>query len=175
MVKVTKNMSWPVLLVYRALNKARGAASHFFQRIRIELMVSKFNANGDNNILDYGIYINHPENISLGSNVFIGRNVILNAYDSIIVGDYCAIADGCKLISANHSIDRLDLPIKMQEMRMAPIELKEDVWLGYGAIVLPGVTLGRGCVVGAGAVVTKSFGDYSIIGGAPAAVIGMRK
>ncbi|ELM3618573.1 hypothetical protein RYR54_004329, partial [Aeromonas sobria] len=54
------------------------------------------------------------------------------------------------------------------------IIISNDVWIGFGAMILSGVKLGRGCVVGAGSVVTKSFPDYAIVGGNPAKIIGYR-
>ena len=57
---------------------------------------------------------------------------------------------------------------------MDPILISEDCWLGANSVVLPGVSLGKGTVVGANTVVTKSFPDYAILGGVPAQIIGSR-
>lgn len=57
---------------------------------------------------------------------------------------------------------------------ISEVKIGNDVWIGRRVIILPGVTIGNGCVIGAGAVVTKSFADYSVIGGNPAKLIKMR-
>ena len=128
---------------------------------------------GDEVIFDYGVKILNPSNTTIGSNVFIGRDTILNAYDSINIGDGCAIAAGCKLISGNHDVHNFDL--SGGEIKMAPINLGNGVWLGYNVIVLSGVNLGKGCIVAAGSVVTKSFEEFSIVGGVPARLIRKRE
>lgn len=58
---------------------------------------------------------------------------------------------------------------------MRTIMIEDDVWIGARAIILPGVKIGKGCIIGAGAVVTKSFDDYSVIGGNPAKLLKLRK
>lgn len=129
---------------------------------------------GKNITIDSDVWINQPENISIGEETFIGRNVYLNAYDSITIGSFCGIAAGCKIITGNHDVNNLKIEFKYEAILTAPIIINDGVWLGYNVIVLPGVTLGKGCVVGAGSVVTKSFDDYSVIAGVPAKLIKMR-
>ena len=137
-------------------------------------MSSRFIEIGTNNIIDNNLWVNNAENISLKSNIFIGRDVYLNAYDKIEIGDYCAIGAGCKFITANHKSSDILIPINLQGYDKEPIKLIEDVWLGYNVIILPGVILGKGCIVAAGSVVTKSFDDYSVIAGVPAKLIRKR-
>lgn len=137
-------------------------------------MITKFQNCGINNIIDYGLWVNEPQNILIGSNVFIGRNVYINAYERIQIGNFCAIAADCKLISGNHGYSDIEIPINLQAYENKPIILHDDVWLGYNVIILPGVILGKGCIVGAGSVVTKSFPDYSVIAGTPAKLIKKR-
>lgn len=136
--------------------------------------------------------------IVLGKNVIIGRNTILSCKGgSIELGDYTNISAGCSLLSetkitvgtytflaghcylvagGNHSIERMDIPIMFQpSLIKGGISIEEDGWLGASVVVLDGVSLGKGCVVGAGAVVTKSFPDYSVVAGVPAKKIRSRK
>ncbi|UCE43024.1 MAG: acyltransferase [Candidatus Aminicenantes bacterium] len=136
--------------------------------------------------------------IILGKNVIIGRNTILSCKGgSIELGDYVNISAGCSLLSetiisvgaytflaghcylvagGNHSISRTDIPIMFQpSLIKGGIQIEEDSWLGASVVVLDGITLGKGCVVGAGAVVTESFPDYSVIAGIPAKKIKSRK
>jgi acetyltransferase-like isoleucine patch superfamily enzyme len=129
--------------------------------------------------------------IFIGKNVLIGRNTILSCKGgSIALEDYANISSNCSLLSetkieigrytflagqcylvagGNHSFDRTDVPIMLQpSLTKGGIHIEEDCWLGASVVVLDGVSLGQGCVIGAGAVVTKSFLPYSVAAGIPA-------
>jgi acetyltransferase-like isoleucine patch superfamily enzyme len=104
--------------------------------------------------------------------------------EGLEVGRYCSIAKDVKFIlGGNHRMDYLmTFPVRNkfinrdfnESFSKGKIILKDDVWIGVGATILSGVELGQGCVVAAGAVVTKSFPPYSVIGGNPARIIRMR-
>ena len=111
--------------------------------------------------------------IVLQDRVFVGRGCEFNIRSGVSIGDNCLIASGCKFIDHNHGMD-VDLPMNAQQCPEAPITLESDVWLGVNVVVLKGVRIGRGAVVGAGAVVTKSISDYEIWAGIPARRIGCR-
>lgn len=111
--------------------------------------------------------------IRVGNNVFIGRNCEFNCNTSIIIEDNCLIANNCTFADINHQIKKGSL-INQQPCNVEQIVIKEDVWIGVGAIILKGVTLGKGCVIAAGSVVNKSIPDYEIWGGVPAKPIGAR-
>lgn len=113
--------------------------------------------------------------IDVGNRTFIGSGCEFNISDSISIGYYCAIASGCKFIDHNHGIETRQFYIGEQPPMSAPITLEDDVWLGVNTVVLKGVHIGKGAVVGAGAVVTKSIAPYEIWGGVPAKKIGERK
>jgi acetyltransferase-like isoleucine patch superfamily enzyme len=133
----------------------------------------------------------NDQGISIGKNVFVGRNTILSCKGgSVTIDDYANISSNCSLLSetkiiigkytflaghcylvagGNHSFDRTDVPIMLQpSLTKGGIHIGEDCWLGASVILLDGVSLGRGCVVGAGAVVTKSLPPYSVAAGIPA-------
>ena len=165
-----KKVNWAQSFCYRILHKI----FWFYNDIRARNMFKQFSSIGVDSFVDLNVIIHYPENIKIGSKVFIGRNSILAAYDQITIGDNCAIAAGCKLISGNHSYSK---PINDQELEdyiLDPIKLERDVWLGYDSIILPGVTLGKGCVVAAGSVVNSSFSEYSVIAGVPAKLVKKR-
>ena len=81
----------------------------------------------------------------------------------------------CTIYIRNHAFDRLDIPMCEQGFQSEkPIVIGNDVWIGGHVIILPGVQIGNGAIVGAGAVVTKNVPDYAIVGGNPARIIRYR-
>lgn len=113
--------------------------------------------------------------ISIGDGSRIQPDCIFSAYmGDIVVGRHVQIAKNCAFFPYNHQVCAGKL-IKAQGCKSCgPIVLKDDVWLGYGVVVLDGVTIGTGAVVGAGAVVTSSIPDNAIAVGNPARVIRYR-
>ena len=77
----------------------------------------------------------------------------------------------CHILSGNHRFDRRDIPVRKQGHDIAPVAIEDDVWLGTHVVVLPGVTIGKGAIVAAGAVVNKDIPAYEIWGGVPAKFI----
>jgi len=120
------------------------------------------------------VTINKPENITIGDETFIGRDTFLNAVNEISIGRYTAIAAGCRIITWNHVISDQTTELRTTGKESAPVKIGDGVWLGYDVIVLPGVTIGEGAVVAAGAVVTDDVGSFDIVGGIPAKKIGER-
>ena len=81
-----------------------------------------------------------------------------------------------KMYVQNHNFSRTDIPMNQQGNSPArPIVIGDDVWIGANVIILPGVSIGKGCVIGAGSVVTKSVPEYSVVAGNPAKIIKNRK
>jgi len=75
----------------------------------------------------------------------------------------------------NHEFSSLEEPMRMQGIVSSPVHIEDDVWIGHGAIILKGVSVGTGAIIAAGSVVTKTVPAYSIVGGVPAKVIGTRR
>lgn len=105
------------------------------------------------------------------------------ADEKLIIGNYCSISNGVKFIlGGNHSISTFStFPFRhffnnyeCEAWTKGPIIVKDDVWIGTDAIILSGITLGKGTVIAAGSIVTKSSLQYSLIGGNPAKLIKMR-
>ena len=93
---------------------------------------------------------------------------------NLLVGNNTRIASHIVIVPSNHVFSDPDIPIKDQGLTQIGITIEEDVWIGAGVRVLDGVVLGRGCVVAAGAVVTKSVAPRIVVGGAPAKHISTR-
>lgn len=112
--------------------------------------------------------------IEIGADTYIGPYTCLSG-EKIQIGKYCLIASHCSIYANNHNFSDPTREIKQQENTYEGIVIEDGCWLGTGARVLDGVTIGRGSVIGAGAVVTKNIPPYSIAVGVPARVVSHRK
>lgn len=111
--------------------------------------------------------------LAVGDHSYIGRNSIVLAHQSVSIGKDCLIAPFCHITDVNHGIEAGEL-IRKQPLTSQPVVIEDDVWLGAGCSVLPGVTIGAGAVIGARAVVTKDIPPNAIAVGVPAKVIATR-
>ena len=135
----------------------------------------------------YNDFVNDPRNFE--------RNNVLYHYpinhDKLVIGKFCSVACGAKFLfnSANHTLDSLStypFPIFFEEWNLdvkditkawdnkGDIVIGNDVWIGYEAVIMAGVTIGDGAVIGTRAVVTKDVPPYTIVGGIPAKPIKKR-
>ena len=111
--------------------------------------------------------------ISLGDNSGIGINAQIAA--EVSIGNDVMMGPYCFIYTANHCTDRTDVPMWKQGFtKIRPVVIEDDVWIGGRVTILPGVHIGRGSVIGAGAVVTKDVPEYSVVGGNPAKVLKYR-
>lgn len=126
--------------------------------------------------LEHGVYLkiaSEDAQVKLGDEVFIGFGAELDVSHSLIVGNYVLIAPGC-FITDHHHRRGAHAHIADQGCESAPVVIEDDAWLGANAVVLPGIRIGRGAIVGAGAVVTHDVEAMTIVAGVPARVIGKR-
>ena len=112
--------------------------------------------------------------VSVGPSTYVGHRGLMYGTSGIQIGRDVLLANNVQLICGNHTFARRDIPIRAQPPAGQPIVIEDDVWLAASVIVLGGVTIGRGSVVGAGAVVTRNLPPYSISRGVPAQVVGVR-
>jgi acetyltransferase-like isoleucine patch superfamily enzyme len=121
-----------------------------------------------------GIWAPGPK-LVIGDHVFLGAGCEFNFKRGITIGSHCLIASGCYFIDHDHQSARRDVPMGIQmDGPEAPVILESDVWIGANVVLLKGVTIGRGAIVAAGAVVRDSIPSYEIWGGIPAKKIGER-
>ncbi len=109
----------------------------------------------------------HPECISFGSRVDVGENVVMRGGGGIYIGNNVLIAAGATLASQGHPT----CPPRWGRVVSKPVRIGNEVWIGANATILPGVTIGDGSIVAAGAVVTHDVPSFSIVAGVPARVI----
>ena len=111
---------------------------------------------------DAGMISGDLSKLEVGAGSFIGR-VEISVHDRVVIGSNVCVNDGAKLLTASH-----DVTDPAWKTVSAAIELEDYSWICTNALVLPGVTVGRGAVVGAGAVVREDVSEYSIVAGNPA-------
>jgi acetyltransferase-like isoleucine patch superfamily enzyme len=105
----------------------------------------------------------------LGAYSHVNHNCCLDLRGSLMIGDQVSISQETTILTATHGVNDPDFRIEHQ-----PVVIEDHVWVGARATILPGVTLGKGCVVGAASVVTRDIAPLTIVAGAPARPIGAR-
>lgn len=112
----------------------------------------------------------NPKNIVIGEDSILGDHIFLDGRDQLIIGSHVDIASNVAIYNSEHDLNSSDFHAINES-----VEIHDYVFIGPRAIILPGVKIGKGAVVAAGAVVTKDVSDFEIVGGVPAKVIGERK
>ncbi|RME32826.1 MAG: antibiotic acetyltransferase [Deltaproteobacteria bacterium] len=118
----------------------------------------------------------------IGDGTRINGSCIAKGAGKLLIGKYCAIGDGVRFITSNHNLRSVAIQYALQRQIGLPpavaenmhISVGHDVWIGDGAILLPGISVGSGSVIGAGSVVTKDVDPYTVVAGNPARVIRKR-
>jgi acetyltransferase-like isoleucine patch superfamily enzyme len=151
---------------------------------------------GAGSVIEDGVRIFHPENVTIGAGSYVGHGVILDGYHAghVAIGDSTWIGAACFLhgaarieigravgmgphvvvLTSEHELDRPELPVLHCPLRFATVRIGDGADIGAGAILLPGVTIGVGAVVGAGSVVTADVPDRAIAAGNPARILRYR-
>ena len=111
--------------------------------------------------------------IAIDEGTYLNRYTMLDAHSQISIGRNCMIGPHCYITDANHG-RAPGVLVREQQMEPQQVVIEDDVWLGASVVVLPGVRLGRGCVIGAGAVVTHDVPAGAVFAGVPAVNIGHR-
>jgi acetyltransferase-like isoleucine patch superfamily enzyme len=109
--------------------------------------------------------------IKIGRHCIIGESAIIRGQGGVVIGDNVIIAPHVQIMAVDHVFDDPTRPIIEQGIRALGIEIEDNAWIGSGAIILDGVRIGRGAVVGAGAVVTRDVPPHTVVAGVPARVL----
>jgi len=121
-----------------------------------------------------GVWISTGQNLVVGDDVVLARDVLLTTNGGLHIGNRTMIGYRSQILSANHHVPPAGYPISRSGNIFSPVIIGDDVWIGAGCIILPGATIGQGSVVAAGSVVTKNLVPYGIYAGVPAKLIKMR-
>ena len=116
----------------------------------------------------------HEGEVRIGAKTVLGQECTISAYQRVAVGRECVIADRVMLIDFDHGVVEVERPVRLQGIYKRNVQVGNNCWLGYGACILRGVTIGDNSVVGTSAVVTKSLPENAVAAGVPARVIRMR-
>jgi acetyltransferase-like isoleucine patch superfamily enzyme len=162
------------------------------RRICLRALVKKL---GSGLTIRNNMSVVHPETFEIGEGVYVGEQVIIQGrYDGrcvigkgvwigpqsyfdardLVIEDYVGWGPGAKVLGSEHTGIPVDIPCIQTDLAVAPVRIQAWAEIGMNAVILPGVTVGRGALVGAGAVVTNDVPDFTTVAGTPARIIGRR-
>jgi len=121
-----------------------------------------YNQIGENSVVNNQLTVVVPKNVTIGSGVTVMNGALMMAAGGITIEDNVMIAANVQLISNNHD------PYDRQILTCKPVLIKYGAWVGAGATILPGVTVGKYAIIGANSVVNKDIPDYAVAVGSPA-------
>jgi acetyltransferase-like isoleucine patch superfamily enzyme len=117
----------------------------------------------------------HEGEFSLGAKSVMGQECTVSAYQHVAIGRECIIADRVMMIDFDHGMVETERPIREQGIYKRDVDVGHNVWIGYGACLLRGVSVGENSVIGTSAVVTANVPDNAVVAGVPARILRMRK
>jgi acetyltransferase-like isoleucine patch superfamily enzyme len=117
----------------------------------------------------------HEGIVSIGAKTVLGQECTISAFQHVSIGRECVIADRAMFIDFDHGMVEVERPIREQGIYKRDTRVGNNVWIGYGACILRGVTVGDNAVIGTNAVVTKDVPANAVVGGVPAQLIRMRR
>lgn len=144
-------------------------------------------------VVEDGVRIFHPENVSIGDRAYVGHGAILDGYHAgrldigdgtwigaftflhgaggLRIGRAVGIGPRVTVLTSEHVLDRHDIPILHAPLAFGPVTIGDGADIGAGAVIVPGVAIGEGAVVGAGAVVTRDVPGFAVVAGNPARLL----
>jgi len=137
--------------------------------VRRALVNELIDASDGGAVIMPGFFCDYGDNIHIGARAFVNANCVFLDCADIVIGDDFQCGPGVQILTPEHPLDAVERKAGLESAR--PIRIGDDVWLGGGAIVLAGVTIGDRAIVGAGAVVTKDVPPDVVVAGNPARVI----
>lgn len=145
-----------------------------FRVLRSACASKLFDASGVNINVEKGADFGSGRGIKIGNNSGLGIDCVVRG--PLEIGDDVMMGRWVNIMTNSHDTSRTDIPMNKQGHKpKRKVIIKSDVWIGNRVIILPGVTIGHGAIIGAGAVVTKDVPDFAVVGGVPAKVLKYRK
>jgi len=117
----------------------------------------------------------HEGTVEIGAKSVIGQECTISAFQRVAIGRECIVADRVMLIDFDHGVVEVERPVRLQGIYKRDVNVGHNCWIGYGACILRGVTVGDNAVIGTSAVVTADLPANSVSGGIPAKVLRMRQ
>ncbi len=117
----------------------------------------------------------HEGEVEIGAKTVMGQECTISAFQHVSIGRECILADRVMLIDFDHGVTEVDRPIRLQGIYKRDVRVGHNVWIGYGACLLRGVSVGENSVIGTNSVVTKKVPANAVVGGVPANIIRMRE
>ena len=148
---------------------------YFSDKLRGHFMRLYLKKSGNKFKLSREVIIEAPQKITIGNNVQINARCWISGGGGLNIGSDVLIGPHVIIHSANHNFNDINQSIYKQGHTLKTVTIGDDVWVGAGVIILPGVTIDKGCIIGAGSIVTKNTEPFSIYVGNPARKIKDRK
>jgi acetyltransferase-like isoleucine patch superfamily enzyme len=116
----------------------------------------------------------HEGEVRIGAKTVLGQECTISSFQHVSIGRECIVADRVMLIDFDHGVVEPDRPIRAQGIYKRDVNVGHNVWIGYGACILRGVTVGDNAIIGTSSVITKDVPDNAVIGGVPGRILRMR-
>jgi acetyltransferase-like isoleucine patch superfamily enzyme len=117
----------------------------------------------------------HEGVVEIGAKSVLGQECTISSFQHVSIGRECIVADRVMLIDFDHGVVEEDRPVRLQGIYKRDVNVGHNCWIGYGACILRGVTVGENSIVGTSSVVTKDLPPNSVVAGAPARILRMRE
>jgi acetyltransferase-like isoleucine patch superfamily enzyme len=150
------------------LKKGKGATIRSCSRLDV-FPFNRFELGANSTIEDFCTINNASGNIYIGSRTRIGIGSVM--IGPVNIGDDVRLAQNIVVTALNHNYQDISIPISEQGIKVEQIYIGDETWIGANAVILPGVFIGKHCVVAAGSVVTRNIPSYSVVAGNPARII----
>ena len=188
-----KHSRQELLDIYGRFSHGLSLFDSMMRRVLWRALCKKF---GNGVTISEGVGFKHIETFEIGDGVFFGaQSFIQGRFDgscvigshtwigpqsyfdarAMTMGEYVGWGPGAKVLGSEHKAVPIDVPILKTDLEIKPVQIGEWCDVGTNAIILPGVTLGKGCIVGAGAVINKDVDDYAVVAGVPAKFLRWRE
>ena len=154
-----KSFMWSIFSPFRGF---------FSVFIRYLIFSSQVNTFGKNTYIGSGVVLKCCNKISVGQNLSIHDGCYIDASGSLTIGDEVSIAHHTSILTFNHTWVDTSQPIKYNPVELSSVVIEDDVWIGCGVRIMPGVTIGKRSVIAAGSVVTKDVAAGTMVAGVPA-------